>query len=185
MLQDSAEQHGVDFYLATKIAKIERLSNKWHLKQYSSECLNANFIVDATGRSSWLAARLGSKRYNIDHQVALVAKFKNNNDYCDQDSTTLIEAVEKGWWYSTVIPSGYRVAIFFTDGMCAGLFRQPFRFLREINNTLHVSKRVVLFYSMIERPRIVLSNTSILDKLVGQRWLSVVMQDGRFAKICH
>jgi hypothetical protein len=67
----------------------------------------------------------------------------------------------------------YRVVIFFTDGMCARLFRQPFHFLKEINNTLHVSKRVVSFYSMIEGPGIVLSNTSILDKLVGQRWLSV------------
>jgi flavin-dependent dehydrogenase len=86
MLQHSAKQHGVDFYLGTKIGKIEELSNKWHLKQSSSECFNANFIVDAAGRPSWLAVRLGSKRYNIDHQIVLAAKFKNNNGYCDQDS---------------------------------------------------------------------------------------------------
>ncbi len=174
MLRNSAKQKGVDFYLGTRIVKIERLSNNWHLKLASSGYFNANFIVDATGRESWLAVRLGSKRYHIDHQVALVSKFKNNsNSYFDQDSTTLIEAVEKGWWYSAVIPSGCRVVIFFTDGIYARVFKEPSVFLKEIYNTLHISKRIIPFYSMIEEPKVVLSNTSILDKLVGQKWLSV------------
>jgi flavin-dependent dehydrogenase len=110
----------------------------------------------------------------MDHQVALVSKFKNNNNsYCDQDSITLIEAVEKGWWYSAVIPSGCRVVIFFTDGIYARLFKEPSVFLKEIYNTQHISKRIIPFYSMIEEPKVVLSNTSILDKLVGKNWLSV------------
>jgi flavin-dependent dehydrogenase len=174
MLRNSAKQNGVDFYLGTKIVKIERLyNNKWHLKLASSHYLNANFIVDATGRAGWLAIRLGSKRCHMDHQVALVSKFKNNNSYSDQDSTTLIEAVEKGWWYSAVIPSGFRVVIFFTDGIYAHLFKEPSTFLKEIHNTAHISKRIIPFYSMIEEPKVILSNTSILDKLVGKNWLSV------------
>ena len=55
MLRNSAKQNGVDFYLGTKIVKIERLSIKWHLKLASFGYFNANFIVDATGRESWLA----------------------------------------------------------------------------------------------------------------------------------
>jgi flavin-dependent dehydrogenase len=57
--------------------------------------------------------------------------------------------------------------------MYARLFKEPSVFLKEIYNTLHISKWIIPFYSMIEEPKVVLSNTSILDKLVGQKWLSV------------
>jgi 2-polyprenyl-6-methoxyphenol hydroxylase-like FAD-dependent oxidoreductase len=98
MLRNSAVKNGTDVYLGIKIVKIERLFNKWILKESSGGSFKANFIVDATGRMSWLSMKLGAKRYNIDHQFALVAKFEtNNSSYCDKDSTTLIEAVEKGW----------------------------------------------------------------------------------------
>ena len=65
------------------------------------------------------------------------------------------------------------MVIFFTDGIYARLFKEPSVFLKEIYNTLHISKRIIPFYSMIEEPKVVLSNTSILDKVVGQKWLSV------------
>ena len=83
----------------------------------------------------------------MNHQVALVSKFKNNsNSYFDQDSTTLIEAVKKGWWYSAVIPSGCRVVVFFTDGISARLFKKTVPvFLKEIYNTCIYQNGLFLF----------------------------------------
>lgn len=76
--------------------------------------LRSRFLIDATGRASWLGRRMGRRRERDGRQVALVAFFDGRSDE-EVDSTTLVEAVENGWWYSAALPSGRLVASFTTD----------------------------------------------------------------------
>jgi flavin-dependent dehydrogenase len=171
MLLKEAENQGTDLQ-KTKIIKIKHLKNNWSLYTYNIKT-NATFIVDATGRQSSISKRLGSKQIMLDYQVALVCKFSNNGGEEDPDLYTAIESSEHGWWYSAVIPPADRIVIFFTYAEYARNFRNTSLFLNQINNTQHISKRILPHYLLIESPFFVIANTFCLDKIGGDGWLPV------------
>jgi flavin-dependent dehydrogenase len=85
------------------------------------------FLVDATGRASAIARRLGSRRLTRDHLVAVIGwagagEAPQGPDRSPvpggdvaADTTLLVEAVPDGWWYTAALPGGARVAAFMTD----------------------------------------------------------------------
>lgn len=171
MLQNEAKRNNVDFISGIKITNLQSTNNHWNIHGLN-ESFIAKFLVDATGRSSWLSHKLGIKRHFFDYQVAIIALFQNkSND--DMDSFTLVEAIENGWWYSAALPEGYRIVIFFTDPRNARFFSNRSFFLNEISKTLYISKRVFPNYSIKTDPTVSPANTSILDKMTGRNWLAV------------
>ncbi len=75
----------------------------------------AMMLVDATGRSSSLSRRFGTRRVMMDKLVGLVGLFAPVPAAVAGDRRTLVEAVQRGWWYSAPLPDGRHIAIFFTD----------------------------------------------------------------------
>lgn len=77
--------------------------------------LQAEFLVDATGRASWLAQRQGARKLIHDHMIGIVGfcGSPSATETCDQ--RTLVEAAETGWWYSALLPNQRSVAAFMTD----------------------------------------------------------------------
>ena len=74
------------------------------------------WLIDATGRGSLLARRLGAVRRRDDRLVAFIANFHPAaGANPDVDARTWIEAVTDGWWYTVRVPSGERVVAFLTD----------------------------------------------------------------------
>jgi len=71
---------------------------------------NYDFLVDASGRNSWLGRKLGHERLYEDQQLALISFLKCHKDM--DDTSSLIETATDGWWYSTKIP-GDRIAMAF------------------------------------------------------------------------
>ena len=79
--------------------------------------LRAPLLVDATGRASSPARRLGGRRLVYDRLIGL-ARFAASDSGCDTagaDRRTLVEAVEAGWWYSAPLPEARRIVAFMTD----------------------------------------------------------------------
>jgi flavin-dependent dehydrogenase len=74
--------------------------------------VTARFVVDATGRSSLLARRLGSVCRADDRLVALV---KFLPAVAVPETRTLIEACEGGWWYAAALPQAAAVLAYFAD----------------------------------------------------------------------
>jgi flavin-dependent dehydrogenase len=70
--------------------------------------VDADFMVDATGRSRSLA---GARRVVHDRMVAVVG----SAPVAGEDQRALIEATEEGWWYSAPLPDGRLVMTFQTD----------------------------------------------------------------------
>lgn len=103
--------------------------NQWHLNLRLSpssdssipRTIKADFIVDASGRKSSVASRLGIRKQRYDQQVALVANLPETHPADDvhyRDLLTryaLIEAGKKGWWYSARIPGQQQVLALMTD----------------------------------------------------------------------
>lgn len=94
--------------------------------------LTGRFLVDATGRSAALSAKLGVRRMQVSNQTAAVAWFRHPER--DVDNTTRLKSVENGWWYTARLPQGLRVFAF--HGLAneiAHMMKQPHCFVTAAN----------------------------------------------------
>src|SRR5262249_48752846 len=73
------------------------------------------FLIDATGRASALACKLGARRLVHDHLIGAARYFAARPSQAMAAGYTLIEAVEDGWWYAAALPGAGMVAVLMTD----------------------------------------------------------------------
>lgn len=74
--------------------------------------VSADFLIDATGRTSWLARQLRIARPISDRLVGIVGFVE---DFGGGDCRTYLSAAQDGWWYVARIPGGRGVATYMTD----------------------------------------------------------------------
>jgi flavin-dependent dehydrogenase len=94
---------------------LRRGSGGWRLSVRGadgSSTIDARWIVDASGRSGWLARRIGAVRIAADRLTSLV-KFLPIGAV--RETRTLIEACETGWWYAAALQCGRAIVAYFTD----------------------------------------------------------------------
>jgi flavin-dependent dehydrogenase len=114
-LAERAASAGATIVLTPRSPHCERISDRWCVSVGAGgDLIETRFLLDATGRSSWLGRRCGARRIDEDRQVALVA-FLEAQAGPLEDTTTLVEAVDRGWWYSAALPDGRLVTTFMTD----------------------------------------------------------------------
>ncbi len=79
-----------------------------------AQTISAEFLIDAGGRASPAARRLGARRRIDDHLVCRWICGRENMP----DSSLLfnyVQAVEDGWWYTAPLPELRRIVAFHTD----------------------------------------------------------------------
>jgi flavin-dependent dehydrogenase len=129
----------------TRVTAVEQAVGLLHTERGD---VRADVFVDATGRTAWLARRLGAQRLVDDRLTANVWFLREQAE----DSFTFVEAVEDGWWYTAPIPDGRIVRMFVME--CGGL--PP------------------LSQSGGEPPHSRVDASSMrLDRVAGDRWLAV------------
>lgn len=145
----------------------------WQVK-CGEALLNAPFLIDATGRTSAIARRMGARRIELRRMLACI---RFMHDSGDSTQATTIESVDEGWWYSTPIPGGGRVFALISDADLV-----PRGESREIwwDEALAASSHINQLLpphkgSPVRDTPIVLSpaGTGWLDTLFGDGWASV------------
>ncbi len=139
-----------------------------------SVSIEADFVIDASGRGSWFARRQGAKRIRHDNLVGLAVLLKAESE-TDQDSLTLVEAVAEGWWYAALLPCKKLVAVFLSDAdlESTGMARTAEGWKILLDQTLYLRKRIERHGYRIEtEPKIVSANSSHLDLMAGESWLA-------------
>jgi flavin-dependent dehydrogenase len=135
-----------------------------------------DFVVDASGRSSWFARRQGARRINHDNLIGAATLLIADGKVADRDSLTMVEAVAEGWWYASLLPDKKLVAVFLCDADLDAT-RQSATvegWLSLLNQTVHLRSRVERHGYQIEiAPRFVSANSSRLDVATGDWWLAV------------
>lgn len=181
MLRNAARNSGACVLEETRALDVSHGDQVWRLKLDSgsqSRTVHTEWLIDCTGRKSWLARREGVKRESYDRLMAFVALFARDTSTgfeADCDSTTLIESVEDGWWYTALLPSGHRVVVFFTDaGLLQAKIAQGCRgFSSLLDNMFHVRKLLEEFcYVMNGVPIAISADTSRLTEMHGDRWIA-------------
>ena len=114
-LLDIALDRGAELIMNVRLRSVERIDDGWVVAgDRGGEPLRkeSRFLIDATGRSGWLARRLGVERQKFDNLIAIVGFFQNASS---GDARTVLEAARDGWWYGARLPNYRSVVAYMTD----------------------------------------------------------------------
>ncbi len=181
MLAAEAESRGVQVMTHATVAANGRSSDgRWRLSLCNSDgvqsVIEADFVVDATGRRSDISVSQRAKRVSYDRLLALIAFIDVKQDHA-APSTTLIEACEYGWWYSSNLPGNKLIVACMTDTDIATKLqlRLPEVWREHMIAMPYTASRVLECTAELDsvNPMLWPASSSKLDHAVGERWLAV------------
>lgn len=177
MLTAEAIKAGVDVRVASAPFASPRRGRNWTLP-VKSNCetreLNARFIVDATGRHSWFASRLGVRHRVYDQFAAVFAFYRFAPGSTGSDNYTFIEASQYGWWYSAMLPQKRMTVAFMADAPHLRQIR--WRSLEEWNSlcaTASLTSGRIENAIFLGKPILCSAASRRLERAVGEDWLAV------------
>lgn len=130
----------------------------------------ARFTIDATGRHAAFARTQGARILSDDHLTGLVGMFEGTEN---TQTSTLVEAVEDGWWYSAHLPDNRTVVAFMTDADVVRTHHLHERdvWLKRLGDNRQTRLRIVdaqLVHGPIAAP----AHSQILDPIAGDGWVA-------------
>ena len=178
LLSRSAVQAGAVVYHEAQLLSLEKQRRgKWKIgfaQRDQCQEFSAGFLVDATGRKSYAARKQGAKRIAYDRLIGIASFFSLVSHESQLDTTTVIEAVENGWWYSAPLPASGLVLVFMTDADLYSKARHQSRkyLTQQLAETKHTKSRIEA-YGQTSGPHIFPANSSRLDRVTDGSWLAI------------
>jgi len=176
-LLDRCQQLGIDYRPETSLIKASFKEELWNIslkQQGTSSEIQVSYVVDATGRNSWWARQQGIERLYEAEQLALVAFLEVDPGF--EDSRTLVETTEQGWWYSATIPGNRMATAFFFDPNLldkASLTSED-QWKVLLKQATQTHQRISEANGQLfTEPKLVAAHSSILEHIQGPGWLAV------------
>lgn len=177
-LLEEALRSGVRVQWGCKVKSVEGAAGKWQVQLEADgpteRTAEFDFLVDASGRNSWLSRRLGADRLYEDQQISLVTFLR-----CGEDpgaAPSLIEAAPDGWWYSAPLPQQRMATAFMCTPSAAQrqAWTSPEGWQRLVAQAPHTQKRLAEAQAeWIDPPQFVAADSGISERIVGANWLAV------------
>lgn len=153
--------------IACDVDEVQVADGTWHLHTAEGR-VAAGFIFDATGRKAVVAARYGT-RFQADKLCCQYALFTGANA---PRPVTLIEAVEHGWWYMSVLADGRVVLNYYTDPDLPGLDPQDFE--AGARDTHAIGAYLSDYgYDTCDTPRRITTNSTWIAPAIGAGWVAI------------
>ncbi len=173
MLLSSAEQNGVSV-IRQSVSSIQ-----FHGEQITSitlpdgTVLEADTVVDATGRKALLARRLGIQRDVLDRQVTLYARFACPKQ--DLSHSTWLEAVQYGWWYAAAVPGEQVVVALGTRPEVAKSMQlsKLTRWASALAASELIASKLTRAKLLVDTFGVTASQSYRVKKVTGSNWLAV------------
>ncbi|WP_157721984.1 NAD(P)/FAD-dependent oxidoreductase [Tumebacillus avium] len=175
MLADSAAATGAVRLENTALQEFRKTDTGWELHLTDGQQIEAQWVIDATGRSSHFAHRLNIRRTAYDQLVAIAGLYACAHDD-DQDSLTMIETAEDGWWYTALLPDRKRVFAYLSDGDLAQTkaARAEADWQQLLMESTQIGRLIEKHqYQLQGPPRMVNANSTELSTAVGDGWLAI------------
>lgn len=175
MLALAAEDAGAMVLRGVRVTSASYGNQGWQLLVQGREThLEASFLVDATGRSAWLARSLGTKQSSYDNMIGIIGILRPETSRTSVEPVLQLEAAEEGWWYSAPLPGGSLVVTYITDRdyLTRNRLRHTLFWLGQLERTRHTAARSRGF--CIEGNVLVKSASSYkLERPAGRGWIVV------------
>ncbi len=178
MLIDAALNKGA-LYIKSNNSIINKVqNNRWNIHittgDGDSENIEADMLIDATGRLSYIARKQKIRRLIYDRLIGIITVLHSKRS--DPDYMTLIESVRDGWWYSTKISENSRIAIFFTYGdlPIVKYAQTTLGWKNLLKDTILIKNSIEsACYDLTSGPYIIAANSSKLKNVIGKNWMAV------------
>lgn len=135
--------------------------------------ITANWLVDATGRKSFIAKKMGATPQLID-KLACGWIIGKQSTEVEQESE--IHAESDGWWYTSVLPDKHRILAFYTDAdlTSAKDAHHPITLLQraQLQPDLAVTVQRTDFSGADAKHGYCAANSATLPQYAGHRWLT-------------
>ncbi|MDO7874763.1 NAD(P)-binding protein [Hymenobacter sp. ASUV-10] len=146
----------------------------WCLTLPAAE-LQADWVLDCSGRSRVVSRLLGQPYHYADQLVAHYLRYRLPDGQADAERLTLVESSPWGWGHSAGLPGGERIVTLFTD---AG---QPMTrqvntlagFVAAVQELPHLAQLLAgRGYVPLGVPRATDARSGCLAQPAGERWLA-------------
>ncbi|MDB4986674.1 MAG: Dehydrogenase flavoprotein LodB [Myxococcaceae bacterium] len=136
----------------------------------SGGTLEAQLVLDASGRGARIARQLGARLLRCDALLGATVKLAPARP--SGLGSPLVESAPDGWWYSVVLDDACLLAVYFTDhdATCA----EPVwrRWEQALAATVHTRERASNFGAVITRS-VRSACSQRLDHMAGERWVAL------------
>ncbi|MEM9461118.1 MAG: FAD-dependent monooxygenase [Myxococcota bacterium] len=183
LLMEAAHAAGVAWRSSCTATRIERVGQRWQLDTRGARGptpvparIQARFVIDASGRSSWVARRLGARRIRKDRLLAVCRHYRAVTAPArDTDSWITVESVPQGWWYSCRLPSGIASVMYFVDSDLAelGTLKSNEGWQRALADAPATAEYLANGWHAADEVHRTDAGTSYLDRMSGDGWLAV------------
>jgi len=136
--------------------------------------IEADFVVDATGRRAVFAGQRGVRKVFLDQLFGVFVFFSLNGGTQLTDSYTMVEAWEEGWWYSALVPEKRAAVVCMSDIDIVkrlGL-NSSTRWIELMNETCYIKSRV-REAAPLGAPAVHAAHSHRLERITGDAWLAV------------
>lgn len=155
--------------LKSKVRSFQTMNTGWEI-DVDDDRIQAKWIVDATGRTSWFAQNIGNKRLVIDDVSVLACQVLDTGP---SHRSTCVESRPEGWWYTCRIPDNKRVVILNTHSTLANRLQSNIEyFWSMIDSTVHL-KSIVAKCEAPSEIHSLSAGSARLNSFSGHRWLAV------------
>lgn len=174
MLLEAVQGAGGRLLAEAWVHSVERSGGLWSVTFEGGQEIKAPFLVDATGRSAWLARRLGVPLQGGERLAAVFGTFTPESPDSACDPLLLLESVEQGWWYSLPLPDGDVLAAHLTDAdlLPSGSGELTEYWRRRLAETHQTRARLRGFRLKEERLQVRAAGTTRLQNVAGEGWLA-------------
>ena len=170
MLRDAMERTG--FAIDGTVERAQPCDDGWTLRLAGGARLDARFAIDCSGRAA-VVARASGLRRRADRMVASYAFLRQTAADVAPTPATMIEAVEDGWGYATLLPDLRLSLAFFSDPdrLPRGLMRDTRGWMRMVAESQSIARWLESAdYAIVEPPRIASAATTWLEPVGNGRW---------------
>jgi len=156
---------------SNRLSDFHRDGRQWEIRIASSgqeRIVKTDYLVDATGKASFLARRMGARRAILDHLVAISCIYEQTSSI----APLLIEPVSQGWWYSLGLLQRRTLAGFITDPKFVKLSSdiRKFTWYAMLENAPHTAQRLTKIGSSLTMAS---AESACLDRMGGDGWLAI------------
>ncbi len=159
-LLDQAIARGAH-HITSRFLSATRLQSCWSLQTQAGN-IEADWVIDATGRRAAFARQVGAQRIPHDRLVAYWWLGKSKISHL---TGSYIQSAMNGWWYTTVTPNHERILIYFTDADLSAPNNFEVPFLKDILEEDH--------FSPLQPMKKTAAHSSTLTTCHGEHWLAI------------
>ena len=146
----------------------------WLLTLVNDQTITSDFVLDCTGRAASFA-KTQTERKKGSQMVAVCDFLTPLNQQVQRSAGVMIEAVEDGWWYSSLLPNGQLAIAYFTlrEAVDSQLCRDQRRWQQLLDCSEYTRLRVETGeFATFNRPKLFDASMSCLEQTCGDDWLA-------------